>query len=103
MLGQLLTKNAKVREVGNQCRDRNVFQGFFSTAERRADMASLDYAGSFGDSLVSMPQPDSISGRVESVLVGPSASLMLALPQHLTHPFEMVDSHFLDAGRLAKS
>ena len=76
-------KMPRLGRVGNQCRDR-VFQGFFSTAERRADIASLDYRGSFGDSLVSMPQPDSISSRVESVLVGPSTLLMLALAQHLS-------------------
>ena len=38
---------------------------FFSTAERRADIASPEYAGSFGDSLVSVPQP---AGALDSVL-----------------------------------
>lgn len=74
----------------------------FPTAERRADIASLEYAGSFADSLVSMPQPDSISSRVESVLVGskrityactPAAPERRSLSKggQWTHPFEMVD------------
>lgn len=100
--GRLVNSSPKYqgREVGNRCRHRNVFQDFFSTAERRADIASLEYAGSFGDSLVSMPQPD--SSRVENVLVGSKRITYACTPAaperailsnggQWTHPFEMVD------------
>src|SRR5215469_17930443 len=100
MAGQLLTKNAKAE----------MYSKVFSLLRSAEPISPLSTM--LGVSV--MPQPDSISSRVESVLVGPSASLMLALPQHLrvlfyrtairwTHPLEMVDSHLLEAGHFAKS
>jgi len=90
-----------------------MYSKVFSLLECRADIASLEYAGSFGDSLVSMPQPDSISSRVESVLVGSKRITYACTPAALerailsngspwTPPFEMVNPLFARSRPLSK-